>query len=157
MLPPDDGIRLRSRLRSTTSGEVWAAVLWDMRELLIMKDPNGVFFDGNRRLGSGTTFYIGSRPVQSVDTQHPINYRASFGTTNGTTPTINAATHIVRPGLVANEIAANSTAVAQARSRRLSQAARALRTRSSCAACNSRSAIRRSWIRATRSCWPTAS
>src|SRR5436305_11076950 len=30
-------------------GELWAATLWDMRELLIMKDPNGVFFDGTRR------------------------------------------------------------------------------------------------------------
>src|SRR5205085_2941905 len=86
-------------------GELWAATLWDMRELLIMKDPNGVFFDGTRRLGSGTPFYIGSRLVQSVDTKHPIDYRASFNDTSGTTPTLNAANHIVRPGLIANEIA----------------------------------------------------
>ena len=89
-------------------GELWCATLWDMRELLIMKDPNGVFFDGNRRLGSGTNFYIGTRQVQSVDTQHPINYRASFNDSNGTTATINAANHIVRPGLIAAEIAANA-------------------------------------------------
>jgi Fungalysin metallopeptidase (M36)/Lamin Tail Domain/Fungalysin/Thermolysin Propeptide Motif/Peptidase propeptide and YPEB domain len=87
------------------TGELWAATLWDMRELLIMKDPNGVFFDGTRRLGSGTPFYIGYHLVQSVDTNHPIDYRASFNDSNGTTPTINAATHIVRPGLIAAEIA----------------------------------------------------
>lgn len=88
-------------------GEVWAATLWDMRELMIMKSPAGVFFDGNRRLGSGTSFYIGPRQVQSVDTLHPIEYRASFNDTSGTTPTINAANHIVRPGLVATEISSN--------------------------------------------------
>ena len=44
-------------------GTYWCALLWDMRELLIMKDPNGVFFDGARRLGNGTSFYIGSRRV----------------------------------------------------------------------------------------------
>jgi hypothetical protein len=89
-------------------GEVWSATLWDMRELLIMKDPNGVFFDGNRRLGSGAFFYIGSRQVRSVDANHPVEYRASFNTTGGTlgiTPTINAGQHIVRPGLLAQEIA----------------------------------------------------
>src|SRR5947208_6333637 len=74
-------------------GELWCATLWDMRELLIMKDPNGVFFDGNRRLGSGTNFFIGNRQVQSVDTEHPINYRASFNDSSGATPTINAAQH----------------------------------------------------------------
>ncbi|MBD0370028.1 MAG: M36 family metallopeptidase [Pyrinomonadaceae bacterium] len=84
-------------------GEIWAATLWDMRELLIMKDPNAVFFDGTRRLGSGTSFYIGTRQVQSVDTQHPINYRSSFNTNDAAT--INASQHIVRPGLIANEIA----------------------------------------------------
>ena|GEM_PF-2946963 len=89
-------------------GELWAATLWDMRELLIMKDPNGVFFDGGRRLGSGTNFFIGYRQVQSVDAQHPINYRESFGDTmtsqTGTvTPTINAANHIVRPVLLTQE------------------------------------------------------
>jgi hypothetical protein len=84
-------------------GELWAATLWDMRELLIMKDPNGVFFDGNRRLGAGANFFIGYRQVQSVDTEHPINYRASFGDTNGTTPTISAANHIVRPVLLTQE------------------------------------------------------
>lgn len=88
-------------------GEVWAATLWDMRELMIVKNAGGVFFDGNRRLGSGTAFYIGNRQVQSVDTLHPIEYRASFNDTSGTTPTINAATHIVRPGLLATEIASN--------------------------------------------------
>ena len=85
-------------------GEVWSAMIWDMRELLIMKNQGGVFFDGNRRLGSGTPFYIGNRLVNSVDMQHPINYRASFNTTNGITPTINGAEHAVRPGLVAQEI-----------------------------------------------------
>jgi hypothetical protein len=89
-------------------GEVWAATLWDMRELLIMKDPNGQFFDGDRRLGAGANFFIGYRQVQSVDTLHPINYRASFNDSTGTTPTINAANHIVRPGRIAAEIAANS-------------------------------------------------
>jgi hypothetical protein len=88
-------------------GEVWAATLWDMRELIIMKNPAGQFFDGDRRLGTtGTNFFIGYRQVQSVDTQHPINYRASFNTSNGVTPTINAAQHIVRPARIAAEIAA---------------------------------------------------
>ncbi len=84
------------------TGEVWSATLWDMRELLIMKDPNAVFFDGTRRLGSGTSFFIGTRQVQSVDTQHPINYRVAFNTNDAAT--IDAASHVVRPGLVANEI-----------------------------------------------------
>ncbi|HEX8070313.1 MAG TPA: M36 family metallopeptidase [Pyrinomonadaceae bacterium] len=87
-------------------GELWAATLWDMRELIIMKQPAGQFFDGDRRLGSGTPFFIGYRQVQSVDTQHPINYRASFNDSTGTTPTIVAANHIVRPARVATEIAA---------------------------------------------------
>jgi Fungalysin metallopeptidase (M36)/Fungalysin/Thermolysin Propeptide Motif len=84
-------------------GELWSAVLWDMRELVIMKDPNGVFFDGTRRLGGGNTFYIGSRLVHSVDSLHPINYRAAFNTNDPAT--INAAQAIVRPGLLAAEIA----------------------------------------------------
>ena len=83
-------------------GEVWAATLWDMRELLIMKDPNAVFFDGTRRLGNGTTFYIGPRQVQSTDTQHPINYRSAYNT--NAPATINPNQHIVRPGLIAAEI-----------------------------------------------------
>ncbi|HEX8458714.1 MAG TPA: M36 family metallopeptidase [Pyrinomonadaceae bacterium] len=98
------------------TGEVWSATLWDMRELLIMKDPNGVFFDGTRRLGTGANFYIGTRQVQSVDAQHPIEYRNittnplfdtttdSTGNADGTTPNIVPSRHIVRPGLVAAEI-----------------------------------------------------
>jgi hypothetical protein len=91
-------------------GEVWAATLWDFRELMIVKQQTspgvfpGIFFDGTRRLGGGTSFFIGSRQVQSVDTFHPIDYRTSFNTTSGTTPTINAAQHIVRPGAVSAEI-----------------------------------------------------
>lgn len=84
-------------------GELWAAILWDMRELLIMKDPNAVFFDGIRRLGGGASFFIGNRQVNSVDGNHPIDYRASFNTTDPAT--IIASQHIVRPGLVASEIA----------------------------------------------------
>ncbi|HEX8474159.1 MAG TPA: M36 family metallopeptidase [Pyrinomonadaceae bacterium] len=110
-------------------GTIFSAMTWDMRELLIMKqkvggDYPGVFFDGTRRLGSGTPFYIGERLVQSVDTKHPIDYRETFGThaivtptPNTTTvppslgtipsvvPTVNASEHIVRPGLVAGEFA----------------------------------------------------
>ncbi|HEX8127832.1 MAG TPA: M36 family metallopeptidase [Pyrinomonadaceae bacterium] len=104
------------------TGEVWSATLWDMRELLIMKDPNGVFFDGTRRLdanqagGTGAQFYIGNRLVRSVDNLHPIEYRNilhnpnfdtttdSTGTGDGVTPNIVPARHIVRPGLVAAEI-----------------------------------------------------
>ncbi len=96
-------------------GEVWAAVLWDVRELAIMKDPNGMFFDGNKRLGGGAPFYIGNRLVRSVDLNHPINYRQSFATDSGTTtpfvlpadPTLNGARDIVRPGALAAENAAN--------------------------------------------------
>jgi hypothetical protein len=84
-------------------GELWSSTLWDMRELMIMKDPNGVFFDGTRRLGGGNSFYIGSRLVHSVDSKHPIDYRASFNTNDPAT--INASQHIVRPGLIATEIA----------------------------------------------------
>jgi len=83
-------------------GEIWAATLWDLRELLIMKDPNGAFFDGSRRLGGGSSFFIGNRPVQSVDSLHPIDYRAAFNTNAGN---IIPAQAIVRPGLVAAEIA----------------------------------------------------
>lgn len=94
------------------TGELWSATLWDMRELLIMKNPAGIFYDGSCgvnpggycRLGSGTSFYIGNRLVQSVDTQHPVNYRASFGTSSGSTPTMNGAEHNFRPGVLAAEI-----------------------------------------------------
>jgi hypothetical protein len=99
------------------TGEVWSATLWDMRELLIMKDSNGVFFDGTRRLdpdqagGTGAQFFIGNRRVRSVDNVHPIEYRPGFMTTiPGADPTlppvpnIRPAEHIVRPGLVAAEI-----------------------------------------------------
>ncbi len=57
-------------------GEVFAAMLWDMRELLIMKDANGVFFDGTRRLSTvalptNTEFFIGPRQVRSRRSQAP--------------------------------------------------------------------------------------
>ena len=84
-------------------GELWSSTLWDMRELMIMKDPSGIFFDGSRRLGGGSSFYIGSRLVQSVDTKHPIDYRAAFNT--GDPATIDPSQHIVRPELIATEIA----------------------------------------------------
>jgi hypothetical protein len=84
-------------------GEVWCATLWDMRELMIVKDPNGVFFDGTRRLGGGKTFFAGYRQLQSVDQNHPIDYRTSFSTDDPAT--IVAGQAIVRPGLVASEIA----------------------------------------------------
>ena len=104
-------------------GEVWAATLWDMRELMIMKQKvganfPGVFFDGSRRLGNGANFFIGERQVTSIDTQHPINYRngiQNFNTSvlnpdpesHGASPTINPTEHIVRPGLIAAENASN--------------------------------------------------
>lgn len=100
-------------------GEVWAATLWDMRELMIMKDPDGVFFDGTKRLGSGaclpndpTCFYIAGRQVKSIDTNHPINYRPTFmtstiPTTGPAVPTTVATRDIVRPGLLATENASN--------------------------------------------------
>ena len=84
-------------------GELWSATLWDMRELMIIKDQNGVFFDGTRRLGSGSSFYIGSRVVHSVDSKHPIDYRATFNTNDPAT--IDPSRHVVRPGLIAAEIA----------------------------------------------------
>lgn len=93
------------------TGEVWSATLWDMRELMIVKQDvddgpgtsfPGIFFDGTRRMGGGTNFYIGYRQMQSVDTQHPINYRATFNT--GSAASIVPAQHIVRPGAVATEI-----------------------------------------------------
>ncbi|MGC2234543.1 MAG: M36 family metallopeptidase [Pyrinomonadaceae bacterium] len=97
-------------------GEVWAAVLWDMRELLIVKQKvgnsfPGIFFDGNKRIGGGTTFYVGERATQSIDAGHPINYRLGFGTDDGTAapfigpalPTLQASRDIIRPGLVAAE------------------------------------------------------
>ncbi len=107
-------------------GTVFSAMTWDMRELLIMKQKvgstfPGVFFDGTRRLGSGMPFFIGERVVNSIDTNHPIDYRDSFGThalvtpTPGSTapiptivPAYNAQDHIVRPGLVQQEIAGNA-------------------------------------------------
>ncbi|MCA1616117.1 MAG: M36 family metallopeptidase, partial [Acidobacteria bacterium] len=95
------------------TGEVWASTLWDMRELLIVKQDvsdvfpanqyPGVFFDGTRRLGAGTPVHIGYRLVTSVDTKHPIDYRASFNTNDPAT--IVAANAVVRPGLIAAEIA----------------------------------------------------
>ncbi|HYG10378.1 MAG TPA: hypothetical protein VD835_10545, partial [Pyrinomonadaceae bacterium] len=87
-----------------------------MRELLIMKQKvgatyPGIFFDGTRRLGTGATFFIGDRQVQSVDANHPIEYRPEFNThVQGLDPTVPpdpniiAAEHIVRPGVVATEI-----------------------------------------------------
>ncbi|HYP01679.1 MAG TPA: M36 family metallopeptidase, partial [Pyrinomonadaceae bacterium] len=85
--------------------------------LLIMKDVNGVFFDGFRRLdanqnaGTGALFYIGNRRVRSKDANHPIDYRPEFMTTlpnaDPTLPpvaNIRPAEHIVRPGLIAAEI-----------------------------------------------------
>ena len=109
-------------------GEFFTPILWDMRELLIMKEPGGVFYDGMRRLGSGTGYYIGDRLVQSVDANHPIDYRASFGTTATGNPTVTPpggvppisspvpppvglvspridGSHFQRPGMVAAEIA----------------------------------------------------
>lgn len=96
-------------------GEVWAAVLWDMRELMIVKQKvgaayPGIFFDGARRGGTGTFFYIGDRQFRSVDANHPINYRPGFATDDGTalpapfpvSPKLNAS-DIVRPGAVAAE------------------------------------------------------
>lgn len=97
-------------------GEVWAAMLWDMRELMIVKQKvngtyPGIFFDGSKRSGAGATFYIGDRPYQSVDLNHPINYRQSFATDNGTAlpfpaladPTVNATRDIIRPTALATE------------------------------------------------------
>ncbi|HWN10040.1 MAG TPA: M36 family metallopeptidase [Pyrinomonadaceae bacterium] len=115
-------------------GEVFTAMLWDMRELMIMKDPNGVFFDGTRRLATvalptNAEFYIGPRRVRSRDLKHPIDYRPEFNTTvlgatisggptppGGITPpeatqtqvpSIKADEHIIRPGLLAAEIQSN--------------------------------------------------
>ena len=120
-LPPDTSESIFLPFETHEVGENWAAILWDVRELLIMKqpvdvdgDPNtapefpGIFFDGTRRLGSGTPFYIGYRQVLSVDAKHPIDYRASFNT--GNPATINPTAHIVRPGQVASEIQARRAA-----------------------------------------------
>ncbi|HEX8424627.1 MAG TPA: M36 family metallopeptidase, partial [Pyrinomonadaceae bacterium] len=94
-------------------GEYWSATLWDMRELMIVKQDvddgpgtsfPGMFFDGARRTGGGTDFYIGYNKVKSVDTSHPIDYRATFN--NGNVATINPTAHIVRPGEIAAEIEA---------------------------------------------------
>ena len=96
-------------------GEVWSAVLWDMRELLIVKQKvggsfPGIFFDGSKRIGGGSNFFIGERLMQSVDAGHPINYRLGFATDDGTVtpfpvpvlPKIDAS-DIVRPGALATE------------------------------------------------------
>jgi Zn-dependent metalloprotease len=99
-------------------GELWSSTLWDMRELLIMKQKvgasfPGVFFDGARRVGGGSSFYIGERLVNSVDTFHPINYRPEFNTTSQNATTMKQSVpnvlpeHFVRPNLVAQENAAN--------------------------------------------------
>ncbi len=102
-------------------GEVWAAMLWDMRELMIVKQKvnnsyPGIFFDGAKRTGTGTSFYIGDRQVQSVDANHPIDYRQTFLTDNGgagahvgsAAPTLNATRgDITRPGALATENASN--------------------------------------------------
>ena len=95
-------------------GTIFSSITWDMRELMIVKDPNGIFFDGTRRFGGGKSFYIGPRRVQSVDTKHPIDYRPEFNTsvTTGQTqtgagaPTINGLQHIIRPRRVSEEVAA---------------------------------------------------
>jgi hypothetical protein len=92
-------------------GEVWSATIWDMRELMIVKQDvddgpgksfPGIFFDGTRRLGGGTNFFVGYRQMQSVDTGHPVNYRASFNT--GNPASIVPSQHLVRPGALATEI-----------------------------------------------------
>jgi hypothetical protein len=131
--PPDPDSGTGQPFAVHRTGEVWSATLWDMRELLIVKSRvagsyPGVFFDGTRRFGTGKEFFIGNRLVRSVDNNHPIDYRDNFGTTMlgattvgptapqpigfpgqpGTSPvvpTIKAEEHIVRPGLLAAEIA----------------------------------------------------
>lgn len=100
-------------------GEIFTPMLWDMRELLIAKDPNGVFYDGTRRLGSGTAYYIGDRKVQSVDSAHPIDFRVGFKTTTndvlGNIPNPQGVTgggvvvslddkHAIRSNLIADEV-----------------------------------------------------
>lgn len=83
-------------------GTTWSAILWDMRELMVVSDPNGIFFDGTRRLGGGAPFYIKNRRVQSVDALHPIDYRAPFNSSDPAT--IKPAEHFVRPRAIAAEI-----------------------------------------------------
>ena len=109
--PPDTSERIYIPFQVHAVGEHWSATLWDMRELLIVKQDvddgpgesfPGIFFDGTRRMGGGTSFYIGNRQVQSVDAQHPIDYRASFNT--GAPSTIKPAEHIVRPRELTAEI-----------------------------------------------------
>ena len=113
-------------------GELWSSTLWDMRELLIMKQKvgdtfPGVFFDGDRRLGNGASFFVGERQLKSLDAFHPINFREEFNSTSpaaapNTLPVPNILNeHFVRPGLVAQENADNpnrngplATAVARA-------------------------------------------
>lgn len=100
-------------------GELWSSTLWDMRELLIMKQKvgdtfPGVFFDGDRRLGNGASFFVGERQLKSVDAFHPINFRQEFNSTSTPEPPNTLPVpkilndHFVRPGLVAQENAANS-------------------------------------------------
>jgi hypothetical protein len=83
-------------------GEMWAATLWDMRELMIARQPSGLLFDGNRRLGSGASYYIGGRKFRSTDDAHPIDYRRRF---NDDEKASVGADHIKRPGVLAREIA----------------------------------------------------
>lgn len=131
LAPPDQDTGSGMPFAVHRTGEVWSATLWDMRELLIVKQPSGVFFDGDRRFGTGRNVFIGTRQVRSVDNDHPIDYRAGFNTTvTGITsvggvgapmsgfpgefnpaspqaPTIKADEHLVRPGRVAQEIASS--------------------------------------------------
>jgi Fungalysin metallopeptidase (M36)/Fungalysin/Thermolysin Propeptide Motif len=109
--PPDASEQVYIPFEVHDVGEIWAATLWDMRELMIVRQDvddtagtsfPGIFFDGTRRLGGGTTFYAGYRPLQSADTQHPINYRASYNT--GDPGTIVPANAYKRPGALATEI-----------------------------------------------------
>lgn len=64
-------------------GEAFAAMLWDLRELLIVKHPGGAFFDGSRRLGNGKRVFVGERLLRSRDGGHPIDFRSAFGTIDG--------------------------------------------------------------------------
>jgi Fungalysin metallopeptidase (M36)/Fungalysin/Thermolysin Propeptide Motif/F5/8 type C domain len=106
--PPGTGEQIFIPFEVHDVGEMWAATLWDMRELMIVKqNSEAIFFDGERRLGNGTPFYIGTRLVKSFDTQHPINYRASFhtATANAASPgSIVPTAHAVRPNELNNQI-----------------------------------------------------
>ena len=92
-------------------GEVWSSTLWDMRELFIVRQPGGVFFDAGRRAGNGAPFYVGDRLVRSPDAFHPIDYRESFGDTDNNNSFKRTIVHIgadvvQRPRLLAAEVAA---------------------------------------------------